>query len=198
LLPAKEALRQNAMSRAEERQMRFKNYLKIFSVVLMLGLPNLSRALDVNEDPSSFLFKSLAELIQVLPKDKSYSELKRQLWQEYLAYSGRYAKKFFEVAQERQVSLKNYMCATTSPSDSVKKLQGFQSKTATDFSLSEERDQVEVVKLQQLQSDFKEICGVTDPSLALNERAAVVIAETIFYSIYNSSRSQLADLYANL
>jgi hypothetical protein len=130
-------------------------------------------------------------MIQLFANDKTYDELKLRLWNEYLSYSERYAEKFAEVAKENQTSLKSYMCASGNPSESAKKIQSFQRTTVNDFNLKNDRDQIEIAKLQQLQATYKEICEASGDGLALNNKASMVIAETTFYSIYISTRDQL-------
>ncbi|MGZ3795549.1 MAG: hypothetical protein ACXVB1_04255 [Pseudobdellovibrionaceae bacterium] len=171
--------------------LRFKFNFKALVFTLALGFSHFSWALDVQENPSSFLSNSLGKILQTFVSEDSYSELKEKLWADYLAQSERYAQKFTEVAQENQTSLKEYMCASADPSESAKKLQSFQSKTINDFDLKKERDQVEIDKLEQLQKDFKEICQSDKGGLALNAKASLVIAETAFYPIYISARDQL-------
>jgi hypothetical protein len=114
------------------------------------------------------------------------------LWAEYLKRSERRAEMFFEVAEANKLSLKNFMCAKNSESEEIKRIQDFQNKSANKFGFNQNDDQIEIMKLEELQSAYREICNGTDESKALNQRVSLVIAETTFYMLfYIKNRSNL-------
>jgi hypothetical protein len=190
---------------SEESSLKSKPQPKInfvFSLLVSIGLISFatrSQALDIILSPSPVNSLVESALYSLFGYDSSVikTKTKEEIWQEYLTTSATHARRFQDAALAKNVSLKAFMCATNTSSQNVVRIKKFQNEVPSDFGLEEGTDQIAIAKLYQLQLDYAELCQATSsgttavlltaPELVeLNERVSLVIAETVFFSIYNT------------
>lgn len=164
---------------------------KFFLLPLVLFFSNISQAVDVVLVPSA-INNRIAQGVDFITGSNTYYKTIDELQKEYRETSQAYAAKFASAANNNNVSLVAYMCATETESENINKLIDFQNTTESDFGLDIDSDPIEISKLHELQAAYSDICSITNEAAKtevelhqLNARVSLILAESIFYPIYN-------------